>query len=125
MPEERPLQALVPLKLVGEAEGVFLVVEFEQVEHFGGSLHDSEGWRLSVVDEDRDAAIRIQPQEPILLLLIRADVNDGRGPLQAINILQLLKHDLHRLSIRSGLRDEMKTLGILDVRRGLVCVEMM
>lgn len=56
VPEEGPLQGLVALEVVGEAEFVLLVGEFEEVEEFGGGFVDSEWWGLGVVDEDGDAA---------------------------------------------------------------------
>lgn len=58
VPEEEPLQGLVAFELVGEAEDVFLVGEFEEVEQFGAGFHDGEGRVLAVVDEDGDAACR-------------------------------------------------------------------
>ena len=58
--EEEPLQALVALQFILEAEGVFLVGELEQVEQFRRSLHDGE-WRvLGVVHNDGDAAVWIE-----------------------------------------------------------------
>lgn len=42
VPEEDPLEALVTLELVFEAEGVFLVGEFEEVcEEFRGQVSNS------------------------------------------------------------------------------------
>ena len=50
MPEEGPLQAFAPLKVVFEAEFVVFVELLEEVEEFGGGFHDREGWVLGVVD---------------------------------------------------------------------------
>lgn len=55
MPEKGPLQGLVTLEIVLEAEPIFFVGVLEEVEEFGGSLVDGERGRLGVVDEDRDA----------------------------------------------------------------------
>ena len=56
MPEEHPLQALVALEVVGEAEGVLLVRVLEEVEDLGRGLVDGVGRGDGVVDEDGDAA---------------------------------------------------------------------
>lgn len=56
MPEEHPLQALVALEVVGEAEGVVLVRVLEEVEDLGGRLVDGVRWRDGVVDQNRNTA---------------------------------------------------------------------
>lgn len=56
VPEEGPLQGLVALEIIGKAEFVFFVGEFEEVEEFSGGFMDGEGWGLGVVDEEGDAA---------------------------------------------------------------------
>ena len=80
-------------------------------------------WTLDVVDQCRDSPIRVQSQEPLLLLHIRADVDQRRRPFRAVRNLQLFKQDLHGLTVRGGLRDEMEALGVLDVVGGLADVE--
>ena len=57
MPEEQPLQALVALELVLEAEGVVRVELFEQIEQLGGGLVHGELRGFGCVDEDGDAAV--------------------------------------------------------------------
>ena len=110
MPEEQPLQALVPLQLVLEAEAVLLVGKLEQIQQLGRGLHDGEGRRLRVVDDDGDAAVGVEAQEPFFLLLVRADVDDGGGPLGAVDERELFQQDLHFLPVGRGLRDQVEAL---------------
>ena len=42
MPEEQPLQRLASLQLIFETKHVLGVIFFQQVEEFGGRLHDGE-----------------------------------------------------------------------------------
>lgn len=56
VPEEEPLQGFVAFELVGEAEHVFFVGEFKEVEQLGAGFHDGERRVLAVVDDDGDAA---------------------------------------------------------------------
>ena len=56
VPEDSPLQAFTSLEFVGESESVVLVCHFEKIEELGRGLHDGEGRRLVVVDQNRDAA---------------------------------------------------------------------
>jgi len=125
MPEEQPLQALAPLELVLEAEVVLLIVEFGQVEQLGRGLHHGERGRLGVVDEDGDATVGIETEEPFFLLLVGHDVDQGRGPFGTIDIGQFLEEDLDLLTIGRALRDEMKTLRILDLSGSFVDVQRM
>jgi hypothetical protein len=62
--EEEPLQALVAFQFVLEAVGVLLVGELEQVEQLCRCLHDGEGRVLGVVDDDWDAAVWVEFEEP-------------------------------------------------------------
>ncbi len=117
MPEEQPLQALVPLQLVLEAEPILLVGKLEQIQQLGRGLHDGEGRRLRVVDDDGDAAVGVQAQEPFFLLLVRADVDDGAGEFGLVGERELLEQDLHLLPVRRRLRDQVETLQV-QVRRG-------
>lgn len=64
VPEEDPLQGLVALQLVLEAELVLLVGELEQVQELGGRLVDGEGRALVVVDQDGNTPVGVEPQEP-------------------------------------------------------------
>ena len=76
MPEEQPLQTLVALQLVLKPESVLLVRKLEQIQQLGRGLHDGEGRGLRVVDDDGDAAVGIQAEEPFFLLLVGGDVDD-------------------------------------------------
>ena len=77
VPEEQPLQCLAAFQFVLEAKDVVLVGEFQQVEEFGRGFHDGEGRRLRVVDEDGDAAVGVEAEEPVFFLLIGHDVAVG------------------------------------------------
>ncbi len=110
MPEEQPLQTLVPLQLVLEPEPVLLVRKLEQVQQLGRGLHDGEGRRLRVVDDDGDAAVRVETQEPFFLLFVRADVDDAGGPFGVVDEGQLLEQYLHFLPVRRRLCDQVEAL---------------
>lgn len=56
MPEEEPLQSLVALELVREAEFILLVGELEEIEELSTGLHDGERRVLGVINEDGDTA---------------------------------------------------------------------
>ena len=143
VPEKCPLQTLVTLEVVFETEGVVLVGELLEVEHFGRGFHYWEGWILGVIDEGWDTAcialehaskqctsgtafmytIRIQSQEPILLLHIRHNIDHRCCPLRSIRIRQFLQENLHRLTIGRIHRNEMQTLSILHLRRRVVLIQ--
>ena len=74
MPEKQPLQALGALKVVFEAEDVVFVRKFLEVEELGAGFHDAEGWGLVVVDDDGDAPVGVETEEPLLLLVVGHDV---------------------------------------------------
>ena len=74
MPEEQPLQCLIALEIVLETEEVVLVVFLLKVEQLGGCLHYGERRGDAVVHENGDTSIRIEAKEPVLLLLVGADV---------------------------------------------------
>ena len=78
MPEKQPLESLGALQLILETEHVILVGELKEVEEFGRGLHDWEGRRLRVVDNDGDAAVGIEAEEPVFLLLIGTNVTGWR-----------------------------------------------
>ena len=44
MPEEHPLKGVVAFEFVFEAESVFFVGEFEEVEELRGRFEAGEGW---------------------------------------------------------------------------------
>lgn len=123
VPEEQPLQRLTAIQLILEAKDVILVVLLEQIQKLRRSLVDGEGRALGVVDDDWDAAIGIQTKEPVLLLLVGHDVDQSSGPGGAVDEGKLLEEDLDLLAIGGALSDEMKPLGILDIRRSVVAVE--
>lgn len=110
MPEEQPLQALVPLQLVLEPKPILLIRKLEQIQQLGRSLHDGERRRLRVVDDDGDAAVGVQAQEPFFLLLVRADVDNGCGPLGVVGEGELFEQNLHFLPVGRRLRDQVETL---------------
>jgi hypothetical protein len=112
VPEEYPLESLIPLQLVLETELVLLVVELQQVQQLGGRLDDGEGRRLRVVDQHGDAAVGVQAQEPLLLLLVGHDVDERGRPLRAVAVGQFLQEDLRRLAVGRVLRDEVQALGL-------------
>ena len=119
MPEEQPLQTLVALELIGEAEAVLLVGELEQVEELGRGLHDGEGRRLRVVDEDGDAAVGVEAEEPFFLLLVGHDVEGGGGPAGGgVGEQELFEEDLHFLAVGGGHGDEVEALGRVMERKG-------
>ena len=115
MPEEQPLQALIPLQLILEAKFILLVREFQQVQQFRARLHDRKRRVLRVVHDDGDPTVWVQAEEPFLLLLVRADVDDGKGEFGAVRFGQLFQEDLHFLPIGCGLRDEVQAFCLLDV----------
>lgn len=67
--------------------------------------------------------VRVKSEEPILLLLVRADVDECCRPFKAVCVLELFQEDLHGLTVWRVLCDQVQTFGILDIRRRLVCVE--
>lgn len=99
MPEEQPLQTLVALQFIFEAELVLLVRKLEQIQQFGRGLHDSKGRGLRVVDDDGDAAVGVQAEEPFFLLLVGGDVDDVVGEFGAVDDFQLFEKDLDFLTI--------------------------
>ena len=75
VPEKQPLQSLRPLVLILEAKDVVLVGELQEVEQLGAGLHDRERRRLRVVHQDGDAAVGVEAQEPLLLLVVAHDIS--------------------------------------------------
>ena len=74
MPKEQPLQRLAPLQLILEAKHIILIRKLQQIQKLGGGLHDGERRRLGMVDEDGDAAIGVQTEKPVFLLLVGHDI---------------------------------------------------
>lgn len=79
MPEEQPLQRLAPLQLVLEPKDIVLVRELEEIQQLRRRFHDGKGRRLRVVDEDGDAAVGVEAEEPVFLLLVGHDVAAAGG----------------------------------------------
>ena len=57
--------------------------------------------------------VRVESQEPLLLLVIGEDVDEFGGPLGAIDVLELLEQDLDGLAVGSVHGEEVKAFGIL------------
>lgn len=131
MPENKPLLGLAGLELVLEAEVVVRVVVADEVEKDGGGLEDGEGGGLVVVDEDGDAAVGVETEEPLLLLLVSGDVaavmsvccsdelevwergsngHHSSGELETIFVLELLKQDLDLLAVGGALGHQVEAL---------------
>lgn len=126
VPEKHPLQGDVAVQLVGKAKSVLLVEELEQVQQLGRGLDDRERRVLGVVDQRRDAAVRVEAQEPLLLLLVGHDVDQHRGPVdrrRAVGVGELLEHDLRGLSVGRVLRDQHEAFGRGDFQRRVGDVE--
>lgn len=64
--------------------------------------------------------IRVESEEPLLLLLIGHDIDESRGPLGSIRILELFEQDLDSLAVGSVHGDEVNAFGILWVRVSIV-----
>lgn len=123
MPKANPLKTLAAFQIICEAEFVVLIRKLEEIQQFSTRFHDRKRRRHGIIDEHRDATIRVEAQEPFLLLLVGADVDQSRRPLCAVSIGQLLEEDLHFLPIGRGLRDEVEAFGVLDRVRRLRDVE--
>ena len=105
MPKEQPLQTLIALELVLEAEPILPIRKFQQVQQLGRGLHDGERRGLRVVDDDRDAPVRVQAQEPFFLLLVGRDTDQRGGKFGAVGGGELFEENLHFLPIGGRLGD--------------------
>jgi len=123
MPEEQPLETLIPLKLVLKSELIFLVGEFDEVQQLGTGLHDGEGRRYSVIDYDGNAAVWVETEEPFLFLLVGGNIYKSSGPGGAIDVGKLFKHDLDFLAVGRRHGQEVQSFCSLDLGRGLSDVE--
>lgn len=140
MPKEQPLQRLAPLQLILKPKHIILIRKLQQIQKLGRRLHDWKRRRLGMVDEDGDAAVGVEAEKPVFLLLVAHDVAAKGGqrsveyvhkrrkafgsrervtnvqeamcPLGAIDLVQFLEHNLHLLPIGRAHRDEVKTLHI-------------
>lgn len=57
--------------------------------------------------------VRVEAQEPLLLLLIGHDIDERCRPFQTVEVLQLLQQDLNRLAVGRAHRDQMNALARL------------
>lgn len=115
VPEESPLQRLVPLEFVLEPEAILLVRELEQVQHLSRGLVDRERRRLVVVDQYGDSAVRVEPQEPFFFLLVAHDVDQRGGPGGPVGVGEFFQHDLDCLAVGRGHGDEVQAFGVFDL----------
>lgn len=63
------------------------------------------------MDWEKTRTVRIQSQEPILLLLVCHNVDDRCCPFRLVHLLQFLKQDLNFLTIGCALGDQVEALG--------------
>jgi hypothetical protein len=103
MPKEQPLQALIALQLILEPESILPIRKLEQIQQLRRGLHDGERRGLGVVDDHRDAPVRVQAQEPFLLLDVGVDVEEGVGEGGGVGEAELFEEDLHLLAVGGGL----------------------
>ena len=59
------------------------------------------------------STVRVESQEPLLLLVIGEDVDKCGSPLGAIDILELLEQDLDGLAVRGVHSEEVNAFGVL------------
>lgn len=76
MPKEQPLQRLAPLQLILEPKHIILIRKLQQIQELRRRLHDGKRRRLSMIDKDGDAAIGVEAEEPVLLLVVGRDVTE-------------------------------------------------
>ena len=69
---------------------------------------------LGVVNEHGDAAIGVDAQEVVRLLLVGGDADLVEGKRRVVFCGELLEQDLDFLAIGSGLRDEVEALCVFD-----------
>lgn len=82
-----------------------LVIDIDEVLQLGRGLEDREGRVLAVINKDRNAAVGVQAQEPLLLLLVGGNVNQCRVPGCAVGVSELLEQNLRRLPVGRVLSD--------------------
>ena len=92
MPKEQPLQRLTPLQLILEAKHIVLIRKLQQIQKFSRSLHDGERRRLGMIDENGDAAVGVEAEEPVFLLLVGRNV--AREEVSRVNKNQTQIQDL-------------------------------
>lgn len=75
---------------------------------------------VNFTGDDWECTVRVEPQEPLFLLLVGHDVDEGSGPLGSICVLELFEQDLDGLAVGSVHGDEVNAFGILWVRVSIV-----
>ena len=123
VPEEHPLQRLIPFELVFEAKLVVLVRKLEQIQQLRRGLDAGERRGLRVVDEHGDAAVGVEAQEPLLFLLVGHDVDERGGPFGAVGVAELFEHDLRGLAIGRVLRNQVQAFCFGDLLGGFGDIE--
>lgn len=119
MPVEKPSEQFSLVELVCESELVVLVEFALEIDQFSARLVDSERWRDVVVDDDGDAAVGVDCEEPILLLLVCRDLDQAEVVAwSAIFGLEFFEENLDLLAVGGVCGEEMKTFGVLDILRG-------
>ena len=96
MPKEQPLQRLAPLQLILEPKHIILIRKLQQIQELRRCLHDGERRRLGMVDEDGDAAIGVQAEEPVFLLVVGRDVTESSEQMRKENVSQLHTSHIYR-----------------------------
>jgi hypothetical protein len=66
VPKESPLESLAALQLIREAKLVLLIGHLQEVKDLSRGFVDWEWRALVVVNQDRNAAVGVEPQEPYL-----------------------------------------------------------
>ena len=64
--------------------------------------------------------VRVETQEPVLLLLVGEDVDEGGGPLDAVGVFEFFEEDLDGLAVGGVHGDEVKAFGVLSVNVSIV-----
>ena len=67
--------------------------------------------------------IRVEPEKPILFLLIGTDIDQSCCPFCAIDVLEFFQKDLNLLSVWCVLGDQMKAFSFFDRCRRFISVE--
>lgn len=110
MPKEQPLQQLILLLRRIKPKLVILIILLLQIQQLCRGFHYRERWRSRIVHENRDAAIGVETQEPILLLLVGANVDDGVGVRDVVESFEFFEEDLDFLAVRCGLCNQVEAL---------------
>lgn len=77
MPKEQPLQTLAPLKLILKPKAILPIKLLQQIQQLGARLHRHKRRALRIIHNHRNATIWVEFEEPVFLLLVGADVEQG------------------------------------------------